>query len=83
MKKLLTLLFLGLLIAFAATGRAEKSHRGFFEADLAGGGKAVFFVQGNHSIAVYVFDVTASTTSFAGGDVATDGSFSLIASNGV
>src|SRR5262245_20018626 len=82
MKKLLTLLLLGLLIAYAADSRAEKSHRGFFEADLAGGGKAVFFVQGNHSIAVYVFDVTASTASFAGGDVAADGSFSLIASNG-
>ena len=37
------LLFLGLLLTFAATGRGEEAVRGFFEADLAGGGKAVFF----------------------------------------
>jgi hypothetical protein len=52
------------------------------EADLAGGGKAVFFVQGNHAISIYVFDVATSTASFAGGDIAADGSFSLVASNG-
>ena len=76
------LLFLGLLLTFAATGRAEESHRGFFEADLAGGGKAVFFVQGNHAISIYVFDVATSTASFAGGDIADDGTFSVVASNG-
>lgn len=76
------LLFLGLLLAFAAPGFAEESHRGFFEADLNGGGKAVFFVQGNHALSVYVFDVATSTASFAGGDIATDGSFSVTASNG-
>ena len=45
MKKTLSQLFmiLGLLLAFAAPGRGEESHRGFFEADLASGGKAVFF----------------------------------------
>ena len=76
------LLFLGLLLTFAATGRGEESHRGFFEADLAGGGKAVFFVQGNHAISIYVFDVATSTASFAGGDIADDGTFSVVASNG-
>ena len=76
------LLFLGLLLTFAAPGRAEESHRGFFEADLAGGGKAVFFVQGNHAISIYVFDVATSTASFAGGDIADDGTFSVVASNG-
>jgi len=50
------LLFLGLLFAFAAPGFAEESHRGFFEADLTGGGKAVFFIQANHTLSVYVFD---------------------------
>ena len=76
------LLILGLLLAFAVPGRAEESHRGFFEADLSGGGKAVFFVQGNHALSVYVFDVATSTASFAGGDIADDGTFSVMASNG-
>ncbi|HEY3661859.1 MAG TPA: hypothetical protein VGL24_01765 [Chthoniobacterales bacterium] len=75
--------FLGLLLAFAAPGRGEESHRGFFEANLAGGGKAVFFVQGNHAISVYVFDVASGTASFAGGDIADDSTFSAVASNGV
>ncbi len=84
MKKRLSLLvlILGLLFAFTAPGRGEESHRGFFEADLAGGGKAVFFVQGNHAISIYVFDVATSTASFAGGDIADDGTFSVTASNG-
>ncbi len=75
-------MILGLLLAFAAPGRAEESHRGFFEADLASGGKAVFFLQGNHAISIYVFNVASSTASFAGGDVADDGTFSVVASNG-
>lgn len=75
-------MILGLLLAFAAPGRAEESHRGFFEADLASGGKAVFFLQGNHAISIYVFNVASSTVSFAGGDVADDGTFSIISSDG-
>lgn len=75
-------MILGLLLAFAAPGRAEESHRGFFEADLASGGKAVFFLQGNHAISIYVFNVASSTASFAGGDLADDGTFSVVASNG-
>src|SRR6478672_2823072 len=84
MKTLLTraLLFVGLLLALTAPGRAEESHRGFFEADLTGGGKAVFFVQGNHAISIYVFEVANAAVSFAGGDVADDGTFSITASNG-
>jgi hypothetical protein len=79
MKNSLTqlILFLGLLLAFAAPGRAEESHRGFFEADLTGGGKAVFFVQGNHAVSVYVFDAVSNTASFAGGDIGADDSFSV------
>lgn len=75
-------MFLGLLFAFAAPGFGEESHRGFFEGNLTGGGKAVFFVQGNHAISIYVFDAATGTTSFAGGDIATDGTFSVVASNG-
>ncbi len=71
------ILFLGLLLAFAASARAEESHRGLFEADLTGGGKAVFFVQGNHALSVYVFDSVSNTASFAGGGIATDDSFSI------
>ena len=79
MKKILTqlILFLGLLLVFAVPGRAQESHRGFFEPDLTGGGKAVFFVQGNHALSVYVFDAVSNTASFAGGDIATDDSFSI------
>ncbi len=84
MKKTLSQLslILGLLLAFAAPGRAEESHRGFFEADLAGGGKAVFFIQGNHALSVYVFNVATSVASFAGGDIADDSSFSVISNTG-
>ena|GEM_PF-718170 len=84
MKKLLVrfLLCVGIVLASLTAGSAEESHRGFFEADLSGGGKAVFFVQGNNAISIYVFDVATSTTSFAGGDIAADGTFSLVASNG-
>src|SRR6478672_3528942 len=73
---------LALVFALVASSHAEESHRGFFEADLTGGGKAVFFVQGNHAISIYVFDVATSTASFAGGDIAADGTFSVTASNG-
>ncbi|MBA3833386.1 MAG: hypothetical protein H0X34_16145 [Chthoniobacterales bacterium] len=75
-------MILGLLLAFAAPGRAEESHRGFFEADLAVGGKAVFFIQGNHALSVYVFNVATSVASFAGGDIADDSSFSVVSSTG-
>jgi hypothetical protein len=84
MKKQLVLIlaFLGILLTFAGQARAEESHRGFFEADLAAGGKAVFFVQGNHALSIYVFDVASGIASFAGGDIASDGTFSVTASNG-
>jgi hypothetical protein len=71
------ILCLGLLLAFAAPAHAEESHRGLFEADLTGGGKAVFFVQANHALSVYVFDSVSNTASFAGGDIATDDSFGI------
>lgn len=73
---------LGLLLAFAAPGFGEESHRGLFEADLSGGGKVVFFVQGNHALSVYVFNVATTTASFAGGAIADDGSFSVTTSAG-
>ena len=75
-------MILGVLLAFAVPGRGEESHRGFFEADLASGGKALFFVQGNHALSIYVFNAATSQVSFAGGDIADDGSFSVISSAG-
>jgi len=69
--------FFALLLAFVASSHAEESHRGFFEADLSGGGKAVFFVQGNHALSVYVFDPVSNSASFAGGDILGDDSFSV------
>jgi len=69
--------FCALLLAFVASSHAEESHRGFFEADLSGGGKAVFFVQGNHALSVYVFDPVSNSASFAGGDILADDSFSV------
>lgn len=76
------LLFFGLLLAFAVPGFAEESHRGLFEANLPGGGKVVFFVQGNHALSVYVFNMATTTASFAGGTIADDGSFSVTTSAG-
>ncbi len=66
-----------LLIALAAPGYGEQSRRGLFEGSLAGGGKIVFFVQGNHAISAYVFNTAAHQASFGGAAVADDGAFAL------
>ena len=58
---------MAVLIALALPALAEESKRGFFEGDLAGGGKIVFFVQGNHAVSAYFFDVSGKQTGFAGG----------------
>ena len=79
MKKVVigTIQLLALLIALAIPAFAEESKRGFFEGDLAGGGKIVFFVQGNHAISAYFFDVSGKQTGFAGGGAGNDGKFTL------
>src|SRR6266550_8031451 len=68
---------LTLLVALALPAFAEESKRGFYEGDLAGGGKIVFFVQGNHAISAYFFDVSGKQSGFAGGGAGNDGKFSL------
>src|SRR5437868_8705769 len=68
---------LALLMALALPAFAEESKRGFYEGDLAGGGKIVFFVQGNHAISAYFFDVTGKQSGFAGGGAGNDGKFTL------
>jgi hypothetical protein len=79
MKKLLTRFvpFCALLLMLAAPVRAEESKRGFYEGDLSGGGKIVFFVQGNHALSTYIFDVASQQADFGGGAIAANGSFSL------
>jgi len=66
-----------LLIALAVPGFAEESNRGFYEGNLAGGGRVVFFVQGNHALSTYVFDSAGHQASFGGATVADNGTFTL------
>src|SRR2546423_10896969 len=73
--KFLSVLVLALCLAPTAWG--DQSKRGFYEGDLAGGGKIVFFVQGNHAISAYFFDVTGKQSGFAGGGAGNDGKFTL------
>jgi len=66
-----------LLIALAIPSLADESRRGFYEGNLAGGGKVVFFVQGNHALSTYVFDTAGQQASFGGGTIAPNGTFTL------
>jgi hypothetical protein len=70
-----------LLVALAITSFAQESKRGLYEGNLAGGGRIVFFLQGNHSLSTYVFDTAGQQASFAGGSVADNGTFTLITSS--
>src|SRR2546423_9948098 len=72
---------LALLVALAVSGFAEESKRGFYEGDLAGGGKIVFFVQGNPAVSAYFFDVSGQQSGFAGGGAGNDGKFTLHTNN--
>src|SRR3989440_5598130 len=66
-----------LLVALAVTSFAEESKRGFFEGNLAGGGRVIFFVQGNHALSTYVFDVAGHQAAFGGATIADNGTFTL------
>src|SRR3954467_8733727 len=66
-----------LLVALAVPGFAEESRRGFYEGNLVGGGRVVFFVQGNHALSTYVFDTAGHQAYFGGGTVADNGTFTL------
>ena len=63
-----------------ATGNSGESKRGFYQGELAGGGRAVFFVQGNRSLSAYLFDTAGQQASYAGGPIAKDGTFALTTS---
>lgn len=82
MKNLLTrpIQILALLIAVAVPAFSEESNRGLFEGDLAGGGKIVFFVLGNHDLSVSIFDVAGHAASLAAGKIKNDGTFSVTTS---
>lgn len=73
---------LALLVAFALPAFAEESNRGLYEGNLSGGGKIVFFVQGNKVISAYLFDVAGQAVSQASGKVSS-GSFALTTSANV
>jgi len=66
-----------LLIALAVPSFAEESKRGFYEGNLAGGGRVVFFVQGNHALSTYVLDTAGHQAYFGGATVADNGTFTL------
>jgi hypothetical protein len=66
-----------LLIALAMPSFAEESQRGFYEGTLAGGGRVVFFVQGNHALSTYVFDTAGHQAYFGGGAVDDNGTFTV------
>ena len=66
-----------LLIALAVPSFAEESKRGFYEGNLTGGGRVVFFVQGNHALSTYVFDTAGHQAYFGGGTVNDAGAFTL------
>jgi hypothetical protein len=72
---------LALTLALAAPALADESKRGFYEGDLTGGGKIVFFVQGNHAISAYFFDVAGKQNGFAAGSGENDGKFTLHTNN--
>src|SRR6266403_4248090 len=67
---------LALLIALAIPAFSEESNRGLYEGNLSGGGKIVFFVQGNHVLSAYIFDVAGKVASQALGNIK-NGSFTL------
>src|SRR3954451_15102864 len=66
-----------LLIALAMPSFAEESRRGFYEGNLAGGGRVVFFVQGNHALSAYIFDTAGHQAYYGGGTVNDNGTFTL------
>jgi hypothetical protein len=72
-----SLMVCALLIALAVPSFAEESKRGFYEGNLTGGGRVVFFVQGNHALSTYVFDTAGHQAYFGGGTVNDAGAFTL------
>ncbi|MFL6588593.1 MAG: hypothetical protein ACJ8M4_00305 [Chthoniobacterales bacterium] len=72
-----SLMVCALRAALAVPGFAEESRRGFYEGNLAGGGRIVFFVQGNHALSSYVFDTAGHQAYFGGATVNDNGTFTM------
>ena len=84
MKHLLvrTLQVSALLVALALSAVAQESQRGFYEGDIQGGGKILFFAENNSGMAVYVFDRSVGLVSIGAATLAADGSFTLTTNRG-
>lgn len=84
MKHLLTrtLCLAALLVAFAIPAIAQESQRGFYEGDLQGGGKILFFAENNNGMAVYVFDRSVGSVSIGSATLGANGAFTLTTNRG-
>lgn len=72
-----------LLIALAVPAFAQESKRGFFEGDLAGGGKILFFAENNSEISAYVFEAALGGGGSIGSAVVEEnGAFTLTTTSG-
>jgi hypothetical protein len=77
-----TLQICALLVALALPAFGQESNRGLFSGDLPGGGKIVFFVEGNNALSGYVFDQNGTQVSVGSASLAADGTFTVSLSNG-
>ena len=71
-----------LLFALAVSSFAQESQRGFYEADIQGGGKILFFAENNNGMAAYVFDRALGSVGIGSATLAGDGSFTLTTNRG-
>ena len=71
-----------ILVALAISAVAQQSQRGFYEGDLSGGGKILFFAENNNGMAAYVFDRAVGTVSIGSANLAENGSFTLTTNRG-
>lgn len=71
-----------LLIAFAVSGVAQESNRGFFEGNSVDGSKILFFVESNSSISVYVFNKGQRTATVGAAAINVNGSFTITTTTG-
>jgi len=77
-----TLLLSAMLLAFAMPAVAQESKRGFYEANIAGGGKILFFAENNSGMAAYIFDPALGSVSIGSANLAPNGSFTLTTNRG-
>ena len=84
MKHLLTrtVQIMAIIMALTASAFAQESQRGFYEADIQGGGKILFFAENNNGMAVYVFDRAVGQVSIGSATLAANGSFTLTTNRG-